>query len=68
LRSLDHASLKDRAEFEHLLRELFIAANAEFFSPGVTGWGMPGGVTPKYVSPLDVPLVRDHPAKEKGEA
>ena len=48
--------------------ELFIAANAEFFGASVTGWGMPGGVTPKYVSPLDVPLVRDHPAKEKGEA
>ncbi len=48
--------------------EEFIAANAEFFGTDVTGWGMPGGVSPKYVSTLDVSLVRDHPAKEKGEA
>ena len=48
--------------------EEFIAANAEFFGTDVTGWGMPGGVSPKYVSALDVSLVRDRPAKEKGEA
>ena len=44
--------------------EHFIAANAEFFGPHVTGWGMPGGVSPKYVTKLDVPLVRDYPAQE----
>ena len=37
----------------------FTAANAEFFGVGVTGWGAPGGVSPKYVSKLDTPLVRD---------
>ena len=39
--------------------EEFISANAEFFGAGVTGWGAPGGVSPKYVSKLDTPLVRD---------
>ena len=33
-------------------------------APEVTGWGMPGGVSPKYVTKLDVPLVRDYPAQE----
>lgn len=40
----------------------FIAANVEFFEAGVTGWGAPGGVTPEYVSALDVPLVATFPA------
>jgi hypothetical protein len=43
----------------------FIAANAEFFGKGVTGWGAPGGVDPNHVSPLDAPIVRNFtpPAK-----
>lgn len=39
--------------------EQFIAANAEFFGPGVTGWGVPGRADVPPVSPLDVALVRD---------
>jgi NAD-dependent dihydropyrimidine dehydrogenase PreA subunit len=42
--------------------ELFIAANAEFFGPAVTGWGTPGGADAAHVSKLDVPLVRDYAA------
>lgn len=41
-------------------QELFIAINAAFFGPDVTGWGAPGGVTPAYKSTLDVALVRDY--------
>jgi ferredoxin len=40
----------------------FIAANAEFFGPSVTGWSVPGGADALHVSLLDVPLVRDFPA------
>ena len=40
--------------------EQFIAANAEFFGPEVTGWGAPGGVSAKYRTDLDVRLVRDY--------
>ena len=45
--------------------ELFIATNAEFFGPDVTGWGAPGGVTPGYVSKLDTKLVRDFVVERK---
>ena len=41
----------------------FIAANAQFFGPEVTGWGEPGGASEAYVSELDAPLVRDWPKK-----
>jgi ferredoxin len=37
--------------------EAFIAANAEFFSEGVTGWGSPGGADAGHRSRLDTPLV-----------
>ena len=37
----------------------FIAANAEFFGPAVTGWGEPGNTGGEMVSSLDAPLVRD---------
>jgi len=35
----------------------YTAANAEFFGPGVTGWGSPGGATPKYVTDKDHPVI-----------
>ncbi len=35
----------------------FIAANAEFFGPQVTGWGAPGGAGPKYATGKDHPIV-----------
>ena len=41
--------------------EEFIAANAEFFGTGVTGWGAPGGADPSHVSQLDSLLVRKAP-------
>lgn len=40
----------------------FAAANAAFFGPGVTGWGSPGGVDAKHVSPLDHPDIAARPA------
>ena len=43
----------------------FTPANAEFFGPGVTGWGSPGGVEPKYTTEADAPLVRDWPKQQK---
>jgi ferredoxin len=43
--------------------QAFIDANAEFFGSAVTGWGTPGGADAKHVSRLDVPLVRDFPAR-----
>jgi ferredoxin len=39
----------------------FIAANAEFFGPQVTGWGAPGGAEPKYVTSRDHPLIARMP-------
>ena len=42
--------------------QAFVAANVEFFGAEVTGWGKPGGVSPRYVSALDHPLVRAFPA------
>ena len=35
----------------------FQLANAEFFGPGVTGWGAPGGADWRHASALDHPLV-----------
>jgi ferredoxin len=31
----------------------FLAINAEFFSPEVTGWGAPGGASAKFTTTLD---------------
>lgn len=39
----------------------FLAVNAEFFGPSVTGWGSPGGVDGHYSSKLDHPLVAGWP-------
>jgi len=39
----------------------YIAVNAEFFGPQVTGWGSPGGVDTRWKSTLDHPAVKDHP-------
>lgn len=44
----------------------FVAANAEFFGPGVTGWGEPGGAGRTGASELDHPLVAAHPSQKKG--
>jgi ferredoxin len=38
----------------------FIAANAEFFGPAVTGWGEPGGASDQWTSAEDHPLVAGH--------
>ena len=46
--------------------EAFIVANVEFFGPGVTGWGAPGGAGPAHVSALDVSLVRDFVVPPRG--
>jgi ferredoxin len=35
----------------------FQAINAEFFGPGVTGWGQPGGASAQYRSDKDHPEV-----------
>ncbi len=35
----------------------YTVANAEFFGPDVTGWGRPGGATPKYVTGKDHPVI-----------
>jgi ferredoxin len=35
----------------------FERANAEFFTPAVTGWGAPGGADAAHVRALDHPLV-----------
>ena len=35
----------------------FESANAEFFSPALTGWGSPGGADSRHVSALDHPIV-----------
>jgi NAD-dependent dihydropyrimidine dehydrogenase PreA subunit len=42
----------------------FAAANVEFFGAEVTGWGKPGGVSPRHVSTLDHPLVRAFPVRK----
>ncbi|MCW3476078.1 ferredoxin [Limobrevibacterium gyesilva] len=38
----------------------FIAINAEFFGPSVTGWGAPGGASPQYTTTQDHPAVVAH--------
>ncbi len=40
------------------------AANADFFSAAVTGWGAPGGAGPKHVSAADHPLVASRPLRD----
>jgi ferredoxin len=42
----------------------YLAANAEFFGPGVTGWGSPRGADASHVSALDAPLVAATPRAE----
>ena len=39
----------------------FLAANAEFFGPDVTGWGSPGGTDARRVTTKDHPLVASWP-------
>ena len=39
----------------------FLAVNAEFFGPTVTGWGSPGGAGPRHTSDKDHPLVAGWP-------
>lgn len=36
---------------------VFRAANRDFFGPGVTGWGAPGGADAQHVSALDHPEI-----------
>jgi ferredoxin len=35
----------------------FAEINAAFFGPGVTGWGAPGGASPRFTATLDHPAV-----------
>ena len=44
----------------------YIAVNAEFFGPDVTGWGVPGGWTSDFTTTEDHPVVRDFPARTPG--
>ena len=37
--------------------QAFLAINAEFFSPMVTGWGSPGGADARYKTTADHPRV-----------
>jgi Fe-S-cluster-containing hydrogenase component 2 len=39
----------------------FVAVNAEFFGPKVTGWGAPGGSDPAHTTRLDHPVVENAP-------
>ena len=48
---------EDLPENERIYR----SANAEFFSPAITGWGSPGGADARHVSLLDHPLVAARP-------
>jgi ferredoxin len=41
----------------------YVAANAAFFGPDVTGWGSPGGAGPHRRSALDHPLVAGYPPR-----
>lgn len=43
----------------------FLAINAAFFGPEVTGWGEPGGVTPQFRTTLDHPDVAAAPRREE---
>jgi NAD-dependent dihydropyrimidine dehydrogenase PreA subunit len=40
----------------------FQAINAEFFGPDVTGWGSPGGASPKFTTDRDHPTVAGYAA------
>ena len=42
--------------------QTFKAVNAEFFSD-VTGWGAPGGTSPRFTTTLDHPLVAAFPPR-----
>ncbi|WP_346911792.1 ferredoxin [uncultured Roseibium sp.] len=46
----------------------FEAANREFFSPEVTGWGDPGGWDEAHTTQMDHPLVAAYPLREKQQA
>jgi NAD-dependent dihydropyrimidine dehydrogenase PreA subunit len=41
----------------------YLAVNAEFFGPAVTGWGAPGGASSKYKTSLDHPRVAAAPPR-----
>lgn len=45
----------------------FLEINAEFFGPEVTGWGSPGGASPKYSTTADHPDVEERPAGETAD-
>lgn len=39
----------------------WIGVNRDFFGPEITGWGSPGGASPRYTSDKDHPLVTAWP-------
>lgn len=39
----------------------FLRANAEFFGPGVTDWGAPGGADARHTTDKDHPLIAAWP-------
>ena len=41
----------------------WLAINAEFFGPEVTGWGSPGGADEKHTTTRDHPAVAAWPQK-----
>jgi NAD-dependent dihydropyrimidine dehydrogenase PreA subunit len=41
----------------------FLAINREFFEAAVTGWGAPGGASPKFTTAQDHPVVTNWPKK-----
>jgi ferredoxin len=41
----------------------FVAVNRDFFGPGVTGWGSPGGADPRYTTAQDHPVVAAWPPR-----
>ena len=46
----------------------FIAVNAEFFGPAVTGWGAPGGASPRFTTALDHPRVNSAAPQPKNRS
>jgi NAD-dependent dihydropyrimidine dehydrogenase PreA subunit len=42
----------------------FVEVNATFFGPDVTGWGTPGGASPRFTTALDHPTVQEWPRAE----
>ena len=48
--------------------QAFTAINAEFFGPAVTGWGKPGGATPRFVTELDHSAVAAAPKRASADA